>query len=230
LKESCVKVLSDTVKGQALEAYKTAYSVDEIIDVSERLIKSLKHVSRDLGQVFPPSYNIANIYFYAYKDVILMKINPYVENMDRLIENGDKGLLLLLVAFVDSSEEILIHLNIEDDALYAIKAQLSRFVPVFLEHIEALLEDLLIGIRKQFYQQYDKIISMRESNIGLERQSEIEKLWTTMPDDIFVFIQKQFDLVSDRLSGSHLFEVLKSSVSRITWLMNNLLEKAENVS
>lgn len=212
-----------------MEAYKTAYNVDEIIDVSERLIKSLNNVSKNLSHVFPPNYNIANIYFYAYKDVILKKINPYVENMDRLIENGDKGLLLLLVAFVDSSEEILVELDIQDDALYAIKAQLSRFIPVFLEHIEALLEDLLMGIRKQFYQQYEKTISMRESNVGLERQSDIEKLWTTMPDDIFVFIQKQFDLVADRLSGNHLFEVLKSSVSRITWLMNNLLEKAEKV-
>jgi hypothetical protein len=229
LKETCLKALTDTIKNQAIEAYKTAYVVDDIIDISERLIKSLNNVSKDIGDVFPPSYNIAKIYFYAYKDVILQKINPYVNNMDKLIED-DKGLLLLLVAFVDSSEEILVKFEIQDDTLFNLKAQLSKFVPVFLEHIEHLLEDWLIGIRKQFYKQYDKLLSLRESKIGLERASEIGRLWTTMPDDIFTFIQKQFDLVADRLSGNHLFEVLKSSISRFTWLLENLLEKAEKVS
>ena len=150
--------------------------------------------------------------------------------MDKLIENGDKSLLLLLVAFVDSSEETLVRLDIKDEALYNIKAQLSRFIPTFLDHIEHLLEDLLLGIRKQFYHQYEKLLSIRESNLGVERNSEVDRLWTSMPDDIFSFIQKQFDIVAERLSGSHLFEVLKSSLSRITWLMNNLLEKAEKVS
>lgn len=225
-----MKVLSETVKNQALEAYKTAYTVESIVDISERLIKSLNNVSKDLGKVFPPSYNIAHIYFHAYKEIILDKINPYVENMEKLIENGDKSLLLLLVAFVDSNEEILIKLDIKDEALYNIKAQLSRFIPTFLEHIEHLLEDLMMGIRKQFYQEYEKLLSIRESNIGMERMSEMEKLWTNMPDDIFTFIQKQFDIIAERLSGSHLLEVLKTSLSKIIWLMNNILEKAEKVT
>jgi hypothetical protein len=221
-------VLAETVKEQAIEAYKKAFSVDDIIDVSERLIKSLSNVSKELGHVFPPSYNIADIYFHAYKSIILEKVQPYVANMDKIIEN-DKGILLLLVAFVDSSEEVLEKQKIDDDSLFALKAQLSRFIPVFLEHIEHLLEDWLIGIRKQFYKEYDKLVSFRESNVGLERISEVSRLWTNMPDDIYTFMQKQFDLVSERLSGNHLFEVLKSSISRFTWLMDNLLEKAEKV-
>ena len=60
---------------QAVAAYKSAFSVDEIIDVSERLIKSLRNVDKELGHVFPPSYNIANIYFYSYKEIILKKIH-----------------------------------------------------------------------------------------------------------------------------------------------------------
>ena len=214
---------------QAVTAYKSAFSVDEIIDVSERLIKSLRNVERELGHVFPPSYNIAKIYFYAYKEIILKKISPYVDNMDKLIEN-DKGLLLLLVAFSDSSGEMLEKLKIQDDSLFNLKVSLSRFVPIFLEHIEHLLEDWLINARKQFYKQYDRILSVRESNIGLERMSEVGNLWTSMPNDIFTFIQRQFDLVAAKLSGNHLFEVLKISISKFTWLMSNMSEKSEKVS
>ncbi|CAI2384831.1 unnamed protein product [Moneuplotes crassus] len=229
LKESCTKEISKTVQKQAKDAYEKAFTVESIIDISERLIKSLNNVEKDLGHVFPPSYNISHIYFYAYKEVILEKINPYISNMEKIIENGDKSLLLLLVAFVDTSEQILTKLDIKDEALISIKAQLSRFIPTFLDHIEHLLEDLLLGIRKQFYSEYDKLISVRESNIGMARRSEIDRLWTNMPDDIFTFIQKQFDIVAERLSGSHLFEVLKSSLSRVGWLMNNLSEKAEKI-
>ena len=155
-------------------------------------------------------------------------VSPYVDNMDKLIEN-DKGLLLLLVAFSDSSGDVLEKLKIQDDSLFNLKVNLSRFVPTFLEHIEHLLEDWLIGARKQFYKQYDRILSVRESNIGLERMSEVGNLWTSMPNDIFTFIQRQFDLVAAKLSGNHLFEVLKISISKFTWLMSNLSEKSEKV-
>ena len=162
----------------------------------------------------------------AYKDVILNKLNPYVDNMDKHIEH-DKGLLLLLVAFLDSTEKVITKLNITDNSMLLLKSKLSKFVPIFLEHIEKLLEDWLIGIRKQFIQDHDKIVSVRESNLGMNRISDVNNLYTAMPNDIFTFIQKQFDLISERLSGSHLFEVLKSTISRFNWIMNNLSEKAE---
>jgi len=229
LKPSCIKVLSDVVREQAVSEYKKAFSFDEIIDVSERLIKSLNNVSKKLGHAFPPNYNIAEIYFHGYKDVILQKVTPYVENMEKLIEN-DKGILLLLVAFVDSSEQILIDLKIEDESLFTLKVQLSRFVPEFLDYIEKMFEDCLINIRTQFFAQFQKMVSFRESNIGLERISEVSKLWTHMPGDIYNFMQDEFNVVAERLSGNNLFEVLKSSVDRFTWLMDNLSEKSEKVS
>ena len=34
--------IGETVKNQALEAYKTAFTIESIIDISERLMKSLK--------------------------------------------------------------------------------------------------------------------------------------------------------------------------------------------
>ena len=46
LKEFCLKHLNDTVKNQASEAYKTAYDVDSIVDISERLIYSLSNVDK----------------------------------------------------------------------------------------------------------------------------------------------------------------------------------------
>lgn len=228
IRESCLKVLNTTIKNQATEAYKTAYTVDDIIDISERLIHSLLNVSKDLGHVFPQSYNIAKIYFYAYKGVVLQKVNPYVQNMDKLIEN-DKGLLLLLVAFVTSSEEVLLDLQIPDPSMHSLKSKLSKFIPVFLEHIEHLLENCLLEIRRQFYKRYEKLLAKKESNIGKDRESEMERLWTNLPDDIFTFIQKQLDLVAERLSGNNLFEVLKSILSRLTWITGNLCEKAEKV-
>jgi len=136
----------------------------------------------------------------------------------------------LLVAFVDSSEQILIDLKIEDESLFTLKVQLSRFVPEFLDYIEKMFEDCLINIRTQFFAQFQKMVSFRESNIGLERISEVSKLWTHMPGDIYNFMQDEFNVVAERLSGNNLFEVLKSSVDRFTWLMDNLSEKSEKVS
>ena len=42
LKESWMEEIGETVKNQALEAYKTAFTIESIIDISERLMKSLK--------------------------------------------------------------------------------------------------------------------------------------------------------------------------------------------
>lgn len=229
IKQHCLYWIHDSLKTQALDAYQSAFNVDAIIDISERLINSLINVNKSLKQYFPPYYHIATIYYNAYKEVILSKLNPYADNMDKHIEH-DKGLLLLLVAFVNSTELVIEKLKIQDESMFELKAKLSKFVPLFLEHIEKLLEDWLIGIRKQFYKQANKILSVRESNIGVNRVSDVSNLWTKMPNDIFKFIQKQFDLIAERLSGSNLFEVLKSTISRFTWIMNNLSEKAEKVS
>jgi hypothetical protein len=92
------KFLIKEIRESAEYQYKDATEFVSRIEASEKIMSDLLAVSKVLRPIFPPSWNIVQVYFDIYKDVVLNKIGSYITHMDKHVESG-QGLLLSMLMF-----------------------------------------------------------------------------------------------------------------------------------
>ncbi|KAM3146904.1 hypothetical protein pb186bvf_001058 [Paramecium bursaria] len=191
------------------------------------ILENCKFTSQDLIQLldhtikcFPQHYDIFKVFEDSYRENIEKRILPFLEDEDQVTKSF--GTLINLLSWLDSYNDLLSRVGQKAFSFIELIAKVKQYMPKFLEHVSSLIEDYS-----------GKAIS--KDRLEQQTQNNIEKLIknkqdlvTYFPEDIFHFVNQQFDILGKKLKGEIMIEFIREVCSTLSQIMKDEQKTFEN--